>query len=244
MLRDRILMKLEELGDAKEANLVHGLLLLLRGLEKNKCLGKDQVKRLLGLVPRSFLSCYPIHVLVSDFAIDVEDALVKAEMKKALDCLKGRTMHKEECERVMCAALEFIQTNPSHHPMVMSLMETFEALWVEDYDLEGMLRATLICKWRSLPHCNRSIRRIWYLALTDDDEDIRHNASINFGVRASVPHLLACLLRDHQEDISDLVDYMPRLVNVKCVADRRALFEPEPLNGFKDPSWERLVFRL
>ena len=243
-LRDRIIIKLEELNDAKEANLVHGLLLLLGALEEKEYLDKDQIKRLLNLVPRSFLSCYPIRALVGGFTVTEDQVPMRVEMKKVLDCLKGRAMHKEECERVIGAALEFIQITPSHNPMVISLMDAFEAFWVKDYDLEGMWRATLIRMWRSLPYWDRSIRRIWYLALTDDDSDIRFNASINFGVRASISHLLEFLLREHQEDVFDLIEYMPKLGNVKFIADRQVLFEPEALNGFKDPSWEHLVIRL
>ena len=81
-----------------------------------------------------------------------------------------------------------------------------------------------------------------YLALTDDDETIRSlGTGPSFGEPGSVPHVLRQLLREHFADIKDLFEMEPTLAERSFDENRRRLFEPEPLNGFKDLAWERRV---
>lgn len=219
-------------------NQLHGYLLLLKALEGGGLLKREAVAKL-SVIPQN-IHCHPLEQAAT-FATEqaavvaVEQAISVATVTATtINLVQSREMNYEEISLILPKVVQMAIQEVDE-----SLFKLLESFWT-DYDLAGSYRYATVSSFRPIYH--PAARRIHYLALTDDDPEIRLLASDGrFGLRASVPHSIRLLLEENLEDIRDLIDSLP--TNDQVEAGRRGLFEAEPLNNFKDPMWERRLIK-
>lgn len=170
------------------------------------------------------------------------NATTAVNIHDAIETLKVRSFNADEIKARMTFILE-------HHftiAPIEGLQSIIEGFWTAEYDLSGLYRRTVVACWQlSYYQQNPEMHiRLQYLALTDDDEDIRMMAAgPNFAFQSrnkSIPFNLRMLIREYSSVLGEsLLEFMPSLPDDHLCASRRTLFEPEPLNTFKDRRWEQ-----
>lgn len=240
----------------KSLNRLHGVLILIYALEKK---GITAYRELLNNIRCAFKQqeCPLIMELING-QCDEHTTIVKAFLGKkmestevseaeAIDQLNSRTIPVKEIEMHVSRLLR--------ENLVLSndICEAFESFW-KLYDTAGDFRSTLVRLWtyRTSVADERIQTRIYYLALTDDDEEIREMASdgrfrkpeMSEKMCLSVPSAIRKLLESTDSLlISDLLKWKPEITG--RMANRRSnLFTPQELNCFKDCDWELLVMNL
>lgn len=222
------------------ANWIHGLAFLLKLLSQRRLVSElDLVPLETRLLSLQASQCYPIRSLLEKGSDAVnENAPLDYSLEEMTSLLKLRTLSAPMISTIMVSMVDYALTQDDE--FADSLFGIFESFWT-DYDLAGLYRTNLVKAWR---WTNRSEHpaaiRIHYLALTDEDEDLREIASgpCFTSTPGCVARVLGRLLKSHTALIADLLTYMPTSSPDILDSGRKALFEAEPLNCFKDPDWE------
>lgn len=228
-------------------NRLHGFLLCLAMLRGSKAglLTEAEWGSIVQLEWIRSIGCAPIEQVLSGQAgVEVnprDPHLDEIDLATAIRLLQDRRLSAGEASQLIGRLVQYLQQDGSEEPTRLLIFKVFESFWTDPYDLAGIYRRALVAQWTLLPSSRAQERRIRYLALTDDDEQVRWTASgTGFGeAPSSVPRALRQLLREHYADIADLVDFLPHSEPGDLDRSRTELFQPEPLNSFKDPRWER-----
>lgn len=243
---------------AASANRLHGLAFLSRLLRRHpaRLVAAADVEQLRDwLVALEAGRCYPIRLLLEEEEEEEKEEKEEKEVKSSGPVkkdirqqysleqmrlmLRHRHLSASMVAQVMPVLVEYALNQTDD--FADSLFAIFESFWTQ-YDLAGLYRLNLAKAWRLTGRAEHPAAiRIRYLALTDEDEAVRDMASgPSFSATpSSVPRALRVLLRAHSESVSDLIDFVPCGDPRALASGRKALFEAEPLNGFKDPAWER-----
>lgn len=227
--------------DWQNCNQLHGYLMLLTALKDVKLVDGEAFRSWIELtkkvVEEAGIQCPLIDTLLHGVILPHLSSLTMCEMsiEKMMQIISGRRLPAEDIHILLPKLVDYFFSNPSSD-ISNDLVLLFESFWRE-YDLAGAYRLALVKSWKFKD--TRQSHRIRYLALTDDDEEVRYYASIN--ERLSVSQGIRDLLRNHLADMEDLIEFEPKLSERFFDVSRRRLFEPEPLNGFKDLAWERRI---
>lgn len=247
--------------DLTKANYVHGLLLLVEGMQAADYLSEQEARQYREAIPRHYHNCYPIRVLMMAEGWEHEEAesgrlsmtgtteIVLPSLETVLRRVQERTLNYEQ---IPTYVRHLIHHGLLHHTTMASdwtsnIMRVFESFWTTDYDLEGTYRKAIVKAWDPEVTCATECSRLWYLAITDDEEEIREMACRNFSIvgrsPGSVASHLRFLLSQRRECIDDLRGTTPHWLQGNRYRDlaRERLFEPEPLNCFRDSQWEGTV---
>lgn len=249
-------------SDLTKANYVHGLLLLVEGMRVAHYLSEHEAHTYRRAIPRHYHGCYPIRVLIMGEAglgergfvdrvpmTEETGGIMVSSPETALEAVKERMLNYEE---IPVYVEYLVQHILQHHAstasdLIPDVMKVFESFWTTDYDLEGTYRKAIVRAWN--PSVTRAIEcsRLWYLAITDDEEEIREMACRHFLATdqspVSVASHLRFLLGQRRALIEDLRGSIPHWLQGDRYRDlaRERLFEPEPLNCFRDAQWEATV---
>ena len=198
-------------GDWREgtsANLMHGRLSLVRALQGVGHIGEDECNHIMQEVADHFMDCYPIRMLVEQsrrIVVPIDDSI---DFSKLIANVTDRRLNGEQIDAsIKALIINLTGEQVDNREQILDLCESF---WTS-YDLEGSYRFAVVKHWHLSVRSCRQTRRICYLALTDDDCEIRRLASINFSIESvSVPALLRYLLKEHFKEVEDLVNFMPQ----------------------------------